>query len=717
MQKILFIVLIAIAITSTGKAQKKTFTIDEATIGYTMGLYPKNIYVSWQPQTHYLTYKEDNSIVQFSAKNHSVEELFTLDQLNQLLKNHQIDTLTRAPYISWINENSFMFRNGQSYLMVNSENLSLINHFNIEKEDANFDYEPNATNLRLAVTNGNSLYIINKDERMEVGVSISDELVYGQTVSRSEFGISKGTFWSPKGNLLAYYIKDNSHVKQYPLVDVTTREAEVDMIRYPMAGMSSEQIHLGVFDPATKTSVYIEKDNAQSEQYLTNISWSPDEKYIYIQVLNREQNHMKMNVYEASSGTFVKTLFEEKDPKYVEPYQPIMFIPGKNDEFLHQSRKNGYKHLYLYNTDGELLRRITEGNYEVTEVLGFDKKGTALFYTSTEESPIERHHYRVDLTKPDKKTKLTSISGTHNGMLSSNGQYILDKYSSTTIPLTVQLINTSNGKKHSIHEADNPLLEYNLGEMTINTLKSADDSTDLYYNLIKPIDFDPNKKYPTIVYVYGGPHAQLVSNSWNGGMALWQQYMAQRGYVMFTIDNRGSANRGLEFENIIHRQCGKNEMADQLKGIDFLKSLPYIDTARIGVHGWSYGGFMTTSLITHHPEIFKVGVAGGPVIDWKYYEIMYGERYMDSPDENPEGYASASLLPMAQTLSRKLLIIHGYIDPVVVMQHSLQFIRECIKHGKQVDYFVYPRAEHNVRGKDRVHLMQKVTDYFDDNLK
>jgi dipeptidyl-peptidase-4 len=587
----------------------------------------------------------------------------------------------------------------------------------LAEKDANIDFTEFDEELRIAVTNQHSLFIVSPDKRTEVASSDSDELVYGQDVSRREFGISKGTFWSPDARYLAYFVKDTSKVKQYPLVDITKREAEPDMIRYPMAGMASEQVWLGVYNIENGKHIYIEKDNAHTEQYLTNITWGPESKFVYIQVLNREQNHMKLNKYNATTGDLVKTLFEEKHEKYVEPYHALEFADQNNDSFFYQSRRNGYNHIYHYTTEGELIQQITDGPWEVTSFLGFDEKGKNIFFTSTEISPIERHTYKVNISKPNKKIQLTEKPGTHRVSLSDDGQYIFDRFQSTDVPGIMQIISTAKGKKHTIKTADNPLNDYKLGEMTIGTIKAADDSTDLYYRLIKPIDFDPEKKYPAIVYVYGGPHAQLINNTWLGGAQMWQHFMAQQGYVMLTVDNRGSANRGLEFENVIHNYCGKHEMEDQLRGIKMLQNLSYVDTSRIGVHGWSYGGFMTTSLLTNHPDVFKVGVAGGPVIDWKYYEIMYGERYMSAPDNNPNGYEATSLLKMAPKLKRKLLIIHGYIDPTVVPQHSLQFVRECIKNNIPVDYFMYPRAEHNVRGKNRIHLMQKVTDYFDDYLK
>jgi dipeptidyl-peptidase-4 len=253
-------------------------------------------------------------------------------------------------------------------------------------------------------------------------------------------------------------------------------------------------------------------------------------------------------------------------------------------------------------------------------------------------------------------------------------------------------------------------------EIEVGTIKSADGVNDLCYRLIKPINYNDGKKHPVLVYVYGGPHSQMVTESWMSGANLYFMFLAQQGYVVFTVDNRGTDNRGFEFESIIHRNLGVAEMADQMKGVEFVKSLPYVDANRIGVEGWSYGGFMTISLKLTHPDVFKVGCAGGPVIDWKWYEVMYGERYMDTPQENPEGYKSTSLLGKVNNLDGRLLVIHGAEDPTVVWQHSLEFIDACIKAGKLVDYFVYPHHPHNVRGADRVHLYKKMFDYYQQNL-
>jgi dipeptidyl-peptidase-4 len=311
---------------------------------------------------------------------------------------------------------------------------------------------------------------------------------------------------------------------------------------------------------------------------------------------------------------------------------------------------------------------------------------------------------------------LDNENGVHSGILSPNFEYIYDSFANAETPRKVNIINTKNGKIENILNAENPLVKYDRPEVKNVTLK-ADDGTPLYGKLILPTNFDATKKYPVIVYLYNGPNVQLITNSFPASGNLWYDYMAQNGYVVFSMDGRGSFNRGRDFENATFGKLGTVEMEDQLKGVDYLKSLPFVDANKMGVHGWSFGGFMTTSLMLRHPDVFKVGVAGGPVIDWNMYEIMYTERYMDTPEKNPEGYKTANLLDKVQNLKGKLLMIHGAQDDVVVWQHSINFLKSAVDKGVQVDYFAYPGHPHNVIGKDRVHLMQKITDYFDLYLK
>lgn len=547
-------------------------------------------------------------------------------------------------------------------------------------------------------------------------------IVLGESVHRNEFGINGGLFWSPKNSKLAFYRMDQSMVVDYPLVNTKAREAEPMPIKYPMAGMQSHWVTVGVWDCAAQKLVYLNtcRDTSihEREMYLTNIAWSPDEKYVFIAKINREQNHMWLEQYDATTGAFVKTLFEETNPRYVEPCEPMMFTP-KGDQFLWFSMRDGYKHLYLYNLDGTLVKQVTKGEYEVEGFIQFDKKGENIFVYANKDNLAGRDAYRVNLKKGT-MDRLTSGKGTNTVAINDAGTRMVCAYSSVDVPAAAYYQDIAQRKypePYYFYRSENPLKDYAMPGIKLGTIKAADGKTDLYYRLITPPDMKPGTKYPTLVYVYGGPHSQLVTDSWLGGGNLYFLRLAQQGYVVFTLDNRGTDNRGFEFESCTHRHLGEIEMADQMEGVKFLQSLPYVDKDRMGVEGWSFGGFMTITMKLAHPEVFKVGCAGGPVIDWKWYEIMYGERYMDTPQENPEGYEATSLLGKAKNLEGRLLVIQGAEDNTVVPQHSTEFIERCINNFKQVDYFAYPHHEHNVLGRERLHLYQKMFQYYEDFLK
>ena len=542
-------------------------------------------------------------------------------------------------------------------------------------------------------------------------------IVCGQSVHRNEFGISKGTFWNPAGDLLAFYRMNESMVTPYPLVDITTRIALVDKIRYPMAGMLSHQVKVGIYNPATQKTIYLDMGDPK-DRYFTNITWAPDGKSLYLIELNRDQNHSKLCRYDAESGKLQQVLIEERHPKYVEPQSPILFLPWDSHKFIYQSQRDGFNHLYLYNTEGELLKQLTSGPWLVQDIVGFNRNTKELIIKSTEISPLQSNLYAVNL-KNGKRSLIGDPTGMHSAQISGfMGTYLIDNASSPTCPRIIKLMstNTKKQREHTLLTAKNPYEGFEMPSIEVGTIKAADGKTDLYYRLIKPTDFDPAKRYPAIVYVYGGPHAQMITNGWMNDARGWDIYMANKGYIMFSLDNRGSSNRGLEFENATFRQLGIEEGKDQVKGVEFLKSQPYVDGERIGVHGWSFGGHMTTALMLRYPEIFKVGVAGGPVIDWGYYEIMYGERYMDTPQANPEGYKQTNLKNLAGNLKGHLLIIHDDHDDTCVPQHTLSFMKACVDARTYPDLFIYPTHKHNVLGRDRVHLHEKITRYFEEYL-
>lgn len=673
--------------------------------------YPKDLYgLQWRGENVSYYDIENEALVNKTSKTFSEELHLSLVDVNKALGSSGLKEVRSLYDISFPDENKILIHTPQYYAIYEDGNIIWKIEADRNRKNDDFCVE----NRTLAYTIDNNLWIANQ-KGVKAITSEPEGIECGKTVHRNEFGISKGTYWSPTGKYLAFYRMDERMVTDYPLVDISARVGKLKNTKYPMAGMTSHQVTVGIYALSTGKTIYLDVGDP-TDRYFTNIAWSPDETKIYMIELNRDQNHAQLVRYDAETGEKEAVLIEETHPKYVEPQYPILFVKGNDKQFIYQSQKDGFNHLYLYDTEGKLIRQLTQGEWIVQEVLGFDEKGKNLFFVSTENSPLESHLYKVNINT-GKRVLLTKDPGVHNVQISPSGRYAIDKYSSSEIPNIIKVIDTDKGKDiHTLLIADNPYKEYNMPSVEVGTIKAADGETDLYYRLVKPTNFDPSKKYPVIVYVYGGPHLQLIQNRFNWGARGWDLYMAQQGYVMFSVDNRGSSNRGLEFENAIFRQLGIEEGKDQLQGINFLKSFPYIDHERIGIHGWSFGGHMTVSMLLRYPGIFKAGVAGGPVIDWKYYEVMYGERYMDTPQTNPEGYELSNLNNLAGNLKDKLLIIHDDMDDTCVMQHTLSFMKACVNAFTFPEMFIYPGHGHNVRGHDRVHLYEKITRYFQDNL-
>ncbi|QIA08691.1 S9 family peptidase [Draconibacterium halophilum] len=703
------IIILFLFVQAFAFAQTKQMSLEDAVYGRYTYLSPKSMSgLQWIDDEHF-SFVEDKNIVTESAKTGDQKAVVTLDELNEITGS----TFRRVPSHRWISEAKLLFLSSKKHWLIdlNKKEAEYVIELPEKAKNANFS----ESRQFVAFTQGDDLFITLTDGiTKQITNDGGNGIVNGQTVHRNEFGISGGIFNSPKGNFVAFYRKDESMVKDYPLVDFMAREAEYNPVKYPMAGMASHHVTLGIYNIETGKTTFL-KTGEPLDHFLTNVAWSPDEKNIYMAELNREQNHMQLNCYNVASGEKVKTLFEESSDTYVEPLYPIQFSKVNPTEFYYLSRHDGWFHVYKYNTDGELVQQITKGEWEVTNMLGFDAKEETLFIEATIDDPLQNNIYKVDV-KTGKTERLSTETGVHRGNLSPEATYLIDRWSANEVPGKVDLFSSKGGFERIIFEAENPLEEYQLGENKLVTLKTKDEKYDLHGRLILPVDFDPAKKYPVVVYVYGGPHSQLVTKGWHNQARWWQYYMAAQGYIAFTLDNRGTLNRGRAFETAIHRKLGELETEDQMQGIEYLLSLPYVDTDRIGVHGWSYGGFMTLNLKLKHPDIFKVAVAGGPVVDWSMYEIMYGERYMDMPQENPEGYNNADMSNYVISLDGKLMLIHGVQDETVVMQHSMKFLRECVKQNKQVDFFAYPAHPHNVRGKDRVHLMEKVSQYFFENL-
>lgn len=745
--------------TISSAQEKKTFTLNDVIPGGDnyFNLVPKSMPgLQWWGDICVRT--DIENIKKIDTKSGKESILVTLEEVNEALKNGEMPykltghikplrTLMAAS-LPWGDRNVITFTQyddrtpGQKYMIwYDFSKKKIVNLFNLQGEGpTNFDFCKE--NGYMAYTIGNDLYVAHEGDfssmvnpKVTGNQQQEKDVVYGQAVHRNEFGIMKGTFWSPKGTYLAFYRMDQSMVTDYPQVNTTARIAELVPDKYPMAGMTSHKVTVGIYNVKDGKTIYLQAGDP-TDRYFTNISWGPDEKSIFVIELNRDQNHAQLVQYDAVSGQKIGVLYEEKHARYVEPQHPLIFLPWDDSQFIYQTQRDGFNHLYLMDTKTKLrgewktgkdsedkyceyLKAIplTEGNWLVQDVLGFNAARKEIIIASTEISPLQTNIFSLNV-KNGKRTLIGMEDGTHQAKLSASGTYLIDYFTSNNVPREISILPTTGKKGTTLFTATDPLKEnYNLPEITVGTIKAADGETDLYYRLIKPVNFDPNKKYPAIIYVYGGPHAQMIHNTRFYDARGWDLYMAQQGYVMLTVDNRGSDNRGIKFENCTFRHLGTEEMKDQVQGAKFLQSLPYVDADKIGVHGWSFGGFMTTNLMLTYPDIFKVGVAGGPVIDWQFYEVMYGERYMDTPQANPEGYKESNLRLKAGNLKGRLEVIIGGMDPTCVPQHSISFLRACIDAGTHPDFFIYPEDGHNMMGHDRVHLHEHITRYFLDHLK
>ena len=647
------------------------------------------------------------------------QKLFTLEDLNFGGKNYKQMTPERID-ARWygndliLNEKDSYFR----YDLATGKKVAADKPANkAAKAPEGFRVlEWNEAGKAWALLKDDNLYIkAQNGELHQLSTDGSREIVYGQSVHRNEFGIYKGTFFSPDGKQLAFYRMDQSMVTDYPQVNTFERVAAYAPDKYPMAGMTSHKVTIGIADVATGATRYLDLGDV-TDRYFTNIAWSPDGSTLYLIEVNRDQTDARLDAYDAASGKKIKTLYSEHNDRYVEPLHPIQFLPWDSSKFIYWSQQDGFMHLYLMDTQGNIVRQLTKGNWVVDAVVGFNAKAKSVIYVSNEINPLQMNIFSVDVAKGTRR-QLDNGLGVHSATLSADGSYLLDSWSEPDVPRAYAITNTRTGKSVEIHRSADPWQGYQVPIFESGSIKAADGVTDLYWRMVKPADFNPAKKYPTVVYVYGGPHAHNVAASWHWMSRSWETYMAQKGFIVYILDNRGSENRGLAFEQATFRQLGQIEMQDQMKGVEYLKTLPYVDASRLGVHGWSFGGFMTISLMTNYPDVFKVGVAGGPVIDWKWYEVMYGERYMDTPQTNPEGYEKTSLLNRAKDLKGRLLVITGMNDNTVVPQHCLMFLNACAEADTYPDFLAYPGEEHNMRGHKSVHLHEKITRYFEDYLK
>lgn len=648
---------------------------------------------------------------------YALAELSTLNK--QLPDSLQLKSW---PMITWTDPIRFQFLHGGELRVFDTASEELKSVTRLGPGAAN--EEVNTETGAVAYTVENNVFLarpgLGKRLNTPITTDGADGIVNGKSVHREEYGIMKGLFWAPNGTRLAFYRMDETMVTTYMLEDIGTKPSSFTAIRYPMAGQASHHVTIGVHDLATGNTVFL-KTGEPLDQYLTNISWEPGDQHLLVAHIDRATENLRMVRYDAATGEAVGTVFTEHSDKYLDPQHPAFFLKEKPTQFIWHSNRDGWNHLYLYDVNTGLVRQLTTGAWDVKEIVDLgpgdrfalvEGSGTI---TSVPSGALETHLYRVDIAKGI-TTLITSEEGTHHGALSDDGKYVMDTWSSTTVSNRTVIRDAGTGLvTKTLVNAKDPYATYTVGRVELLTIPGENGDV-LNARLIKPSHFEPAKKYPVLIYVYSGPHVQLISNSFLAGASPWMLHAAERGYLVWTVDGHGTPNRGRDFEQVIHRQLSIVEVKDQMRGVEWLKQQPWVDAMRIAVHGWSYGGHMTTAMLTRNPGVFKAGVAGGPVMDWALYEVMYGERYMDAPAENPEGYAATALANGAKDLKDDLLIITGGKDDTVVPEHSYTFLKACVAAGVQVDFFNYPGHGHNVRGKDRLHLMEKVLSYIDERM-
>ena len=582
---------------------------------------------------------------------------------------------------------------------------------------------------KIAFVRDNNLYLkdINTGEEKQITFDGKRNHIINGTcdwVYEEEFGFTKAFFWSPDNSKIAFYRFDESRVKQYTLPfygDLYPREYTY---KYPVPGEENSIVQIMVYDLKTGKTTTMDVGN-NTDQYLPRIKWTTNPGVLAIERLNRLQNHLEILLADATTGQS-HVLYNETNKYYIDITDDLTFLPdGK--QFLMTSEKDGYNAIYLYDMDGKLVRKLTNGDWDVMQVYGYNPKHKEVFFQAAKTSPLDRGIYAVSL-----KGKLTEISqkvGTNDALFSKSFDYYINIWSNANTPPYIT-VNNRKGKVIRVLESNEKLINkmqnYAVNPETFFRLKSPEftmpDGQQIALNayMIKPPHFDPNKKYPVLMYVYGGPGVQTVNNAWGGADYLWFEMLAEKGIVVISVDNRGTGARGELFKKMTYLQLGHYEIADQMEAAKLIGKFPFVDSTRIGIFGWSYGGFMASLAITKGAKIFSTAVAVAPVTSWRYYDDIYTERYMRTPKENPEGYDVNSPLNYVNNMkgNGNFLLVFGSADDNVHPQNSMQFITDMIAANKQFHLMIYPNKNHSIYGGNtRYHLYTRMTDFLMNQLK
>ena len=543
-----------------------------------------------------------------------------------------------------------------------------------------------------------------------------NKIIYGATdwVYEEEFALVKGYEWSHDSKYLAYYRFDESNVKEFSM-DIFNQNLypTQEKFKYPKAGEENSLVSLFILDVNKKISIEI-KEEKEKFEYTPRIYWTKDSNKLCFLKLNRYQNHLKLFFANPESGK-TSLIYEEIDSAYIDIHDNINFL---ENGFIWSSEKDGYNHLYRYSYDLKKMSQITKGEFEVTKFYGIDENKRVLYFQSNEKSELEKHIYSIKIDGSNKKN-LTNYKGINNAMFSNSFDYFINTNSKANEPNYITL-NNKKGKLIRVlkgsEKLKKTLSEYNLSKKEFFTFET-DYDVSLNGWMIKPPDFDANNKYPVLMYVYGGPGNQQVLDSWGGRNYMWYQYLAQKDIIIVCVDNRGTGGRGANFKKCTYKELGKLETEDQIAANKYLATLNYIDKSKIGIWGWSYGGYMSSLCLLKGNDIFNFAIAVAPVTNWRFYDTIYTERYMRTPQENPNGYDLNSPINYIKQLKGNYLLIHGSADDNVHYQNTMEMISELVKENKQFDLFIYPDKNHSIYGGNtRLHLMTKITDFVIKNL-
>ncbi|MDA3881684.1 MAG: prolyl oligopeptidase family serine peptidase [Bacteroidales bacterium] len=661
--------------------------------------YPTQLqHIQWVPNTSQCSYVRNDSLF---TQNLSEPEKFIIDRSNLAQK---IDfQLYSLPKHIWLNKSTLRFITDTAIFDYSTKKNKIKSSIRIPSNSYGIRH---SENVNFTYILNRNLFIRTQDKTIRL--AIPKTYYVSDSIYRNEFGYSQGSFWSARGDYLIYICKNDSAIPDYHYISTKTIPPNVSTYKYAFAGGNYEKIKIGIYSLQRDTSVFLSLRT--TEGYYTNPTFNFNENKIYLFHLNRSQDSSHLEEYDVETGKYIRTIFSETHAKYVEPLFPVYFT-NSDSSFYFISRKNEYQHLYSYSLPSNRETQLTHGNWEISDI--HINPSQIIAEGSSEKNPTNRYIYHIT---DSSVSVVDSTDGTHTCVTHPTLPYAIETFHSISQAHSYSIFNTQNNTSKSIFSSVNPLEHFKTPNVNFGKIVAADDSTELYYSMIKPPDFSENKQYPVIIDVYGGPHLQIVRNSWMCGYDITSYILASQGYIIFSVDNRGSWGRGIEFENTTHLQLGQIEALDQKKGIDFLYTLPYVDTNRIGTYGWSFGGFMSITLLQQFPEHIQASVAGSPVTDWKYYEVMYGERYMNTPENNPEGYHQSSLVSHVDAIEGNLLLFYGGHDKVTVPAQSIEFIETCNSRGIPIETHFFPTQEHHMSGYHKLVVLEKIISFFRDNL-